>query len=52
MSSDRKSRWKLSTISNITLLVLYLTGAVALVALVNVNTKAAGIAQRRALFQA
>jgi len=39
LSSGRKSRWKLSTISNITLLVLYLTGAVALVVLVNVNAK-------------
>ena len=39
MSSNPKSRWKLSTISNITLLILYLVGAVALVVLVNVNTK-------------
>ena len=39
MSSNPKSRWKLSTISNVTLLLLYLVGAVALVILVNVNTK-------------
>lgn len=39
MSPNRTSRWKLSTISNITLLALYLVGSVILVALVNVNTK-------------
>lgn len=39
LSSHRKSRWKLSTVSNITLLILYLIGSVVLVTLVNVNTK-------------
>lgn len=39
MSSNHQSRWKLSTISNITLLVLYLVGAAALVMLVNLNTR-------------
>lgn len=34
-----RKRWRLSTISNITLLTLYLTGAVALVLLVNVNSR-------------
>lgn len=39
MSSNHQSRWKLSTISNITLLALYLLGAAALVVLVNLNTR-------------
>lgn len=39
MPSDPESRWKLSTISNISLLLLYLFGSVALVTLVNINTK-------------
>lgn len=39
MSLPRKSRWKLSTISNLALLALYLTGSVILVALVNFNAK-------------
>ena len=39
MLSEPRSRWKLSTIINVTLLILYLLGAVTLVALVNVNAK-------------
>lgn len=39
MSPRPKPRWKLATISQITLLVLYLVGAVTLVALVNSNAK-------------
>jgi len=34
-----RKRWRLSTLSNITLLALYLTGAVALVLLVNINSR-------------
>lgn len=37
--TDSSPHWKLSTIINIVLLALYLTGSVALVTLVNVHTK-------------
>ena len=39
LTSRPQKRWRLSTISNITLLTLYLAGALALVVLVNVNAR-------------
>ncbi len=39
MTSRPKKRWRLSTISNITLIALYLVGSLALILLVNFNTR-------------
>lgn len=39
MSANHKSAWKLSTISSITLLALYLVSAVILVVLININSR-------------